>query len=85
MTPFRAHAAPSGTGTRQANQGFTIIEVMIVVAIMAILLALAGPSFTGLIERWRVRLGRKPSHRPSTTRDLRPSNGWQRHYCQIRQ
>jgi type IV fimbrial biogenesis protein FimT len=55
MTPFRAHAAPSRTGTRLASQGFTIIEVMIVVAIMAILLALAGPSFTGLIERWRVR------------------------------
>jgi len=28
---------------------------MVVVAIMAILAALAGPSFTPLIERWRVR------------------------------
>ncbi len=32
-----------------------MIELMIVVAIMAILIALAAPSFTGLIERWRVR------------------------------
>ncbi len=36
------------------SQGFTAIELMIVVAIMAILVALAAPSFTGLIERWRV-------------------------------
>ena len=40
---------------RQANQGFTTIELMTVVAIMAILVALAAPSFNGLIERWRVR------------------------------
>jgi type IV fimbrial biogenesis protein FimT len=55
MTSFRVALAPNATGARQANRGFTIIEVMIVVAIMAILLALAGPSFTTLIERWRVR------------------------------
>lgn len=35
--------------------GFTAIELMVVVAIMAILAALAAPSFTPLIERWRVR------------------------------
>ncbi len=55
MTPFRAHAAPSRTSAWQASQGFTAIELMVVVAIMAILLALAAPSFTPLIERWRVR------------------------------
>lgn len=35
--------------------GFTAIELMVVVAIVAILTALAGPSFRPLIERWRVR------------------------------
>ncbi|MBU4424053.1 MAG: GspH/FimT family pseudopilin [Gammaproteobacteria bacterium] len=39
---------------RQAR-GFTLLEVMVVVAILAILAALASPSFTPLIERWRVR------------------------------
>ena len=55
MTPVRAPLARSEPGARQANLGFTMIELMTVVAIMAILLALAGPSFTPLIERWRVR------------------------------
>ncbi|RYH70415.1 MAG: prepilin-type N-terminal cleavage/methylation domain-containing protein [Alcaligenaceae bacterium] len=35
--------------------GFTAIELMVVVSIVAILAALAAPSFTPLIERWRVR------------------------------
>jgi len=55
MTPFRTSLAPSRTSAWQASQGFTAIELMVVVAIMAILLALAAPSFTPLIERWRVR------------------------------
>ncbi|MBV7427687.1 MULTISPECIES: GspH/FimT family pseudopilin [unclassified Acidovorax] len=38
-----------------AFRGFTVIELMVVVAILAILTALATPSFTPLIERWRVR------------------------------
>ncbi len=36
-------------------RGFTLIEVMVVIAIVAILAALAAPSFGPLIERWRVR------------------------------
>lgn len=36
-------------------KGFTLIEVMIVVSILAVLIALAAPSFTPMIERWRVR------------------------------
>lgn len=45
------HAAPS----RRQARGFTIIEVMVVVAILGVLAALAAPSFGPLIERWRVR------------------------------
>ena len=46
--------APSRvTGAQQS--GFTAIELMVVVSIVAILAALAAPSFTPLIERWRVR------------------------------
>ncbi|TFI47228.1 type II secretion system protein GspH [Diaphorobacter sp. DS2] len=37
------------------QRGFTAIEVMVVIAIVAVLAALAGPSFTPIIERWRVR------------------------------
>ena len=42
-------------GQRGAERGFSLLEVMVVVAILAILAALAGPSFTPMIERWRVR------------------------------
>jgi len=38
-----------------ASPGFTAVELMTVIAIVAILAALAQPSFKYLIERWRVR------------------------------
>lgn len=41
--------------TLQGHRGFTAIELMVTVSIVAILIALAGPSFTLFIERWRVR------------------------------
>lgn len=44
-----------GTPRASAQSGFTAIELMVVVAITAILVALAAPSFTPLIERWRMR------------------------------
>lgn len=39
---------------RSKLRGFTAIELMVVVSIVAILAAIAAPSFTPLIERWRV-------------------------------
>lgn len=37
------------------QRGFTAIELMVTVAILAVLSALAAPSFTPIMERWRVR------------------------------
>ena len=38
---------------RPTMQGFTAIELMVVVSIIAVLAALAGPSFAQMIERDR--------------------------------
>lgn len=40
---------------QRRTSGFTAIELLIVIAIVAILASIAAPSFKGLIERWRVR------------------------------
>lgn len=39
---------------RRVARGFSMVEVLMVLAITGILAALAGPSFTGTIERYRV-------------------------------
>ena len=51
----RSQRSNRKTSSPQATKGFTVIELMVVVSIVAILLALATPSFTPLIERWRVQ------------------------------
>lgn len=53
--PFRSHLPHALRTTATHHRGFTLVEVMVVVAIMAILITLAAPSFTPLIERWRVQ------------------------------
>lgn len=37
------------------TRGFTAIEILIVIAIIGVLAALAGPSFKEVLSRWRVR------------------------------
>jgi type IV fimbrial biogenesis protein FimT len=46
---------PQAKVPQRGGKGFTTLELMVVVAILAILTALAAPSFTPLLERWRVR------------------------------
>ena len=50
LTPPHAMQA-----ARPTMQGFTAIELMVAVSIIAVLAALAGPSFAQIIESWRVR------------------------------
>ena len=40
---------------RSLNQGLTLVELMVVIAVIGILAAMAAPSFFSLTERWRVR------------------------------
>ena len=37
------------------SQGFTLIELMVVIAVLAIMLALASPSFADFFQRYRLR------------------------------
>lgn len=41
--------------TRQLAAGFTAIELMVAMTVVAVLIGLAAPSFNLVLERWRVR------------------------------
>jgi len=49
----RAPANPPGSPSR--FRGFTLVEAMVVIAILAVLVALAAPSFQRLVQRYQVR------------------------------
>lgn len=52
--PERARSA-----SRRRNGGFTIIELMVVVSLLAVLAGLAAPSFTDMLRRFRVDAARE--------------------------
>lgn len=49
------HRPPMPLAAAPKHSGFTAIELLVVVSILGVLAALAAPSFTPTIERWRVR------------------------------
>jgi prepilin-type N-terminal cleavage/methylation domain-containing protein len=55
MAPVIAHAWRRAMSHRKVPAGTTLIELLIVLAIISLLTALAVPSMTGYLERARVR------------------------------
>ena len=55
MQSFQIHSGTYKKSARHSNHGFTLIEVMIVVAIIAILAAIAYPSYESSIRRTNQR------------------------------
>lgn len=55
LPSFMRHRPPMPLAAAPKHSGFTAIELLVVVSILGVLAALAAPSFTPTIERWRVR------------------------------
>jgi len=55
MSATRQHSASCPPFFARAAKGFTLIEMMVVIAIMGILLAIAAPSFTIFFEKFRTK------------------------------
>ena len=55
MPSSRSRVRPAPAGPRQdPSGGFTLIELLITIAVLAIVLAIAVPSFQGMINRNRL-------------------------------
>lgn len=49
-----ARPSPARPGTRRGPRGVSLIESLVVIALVALLASLAGPGFVALLEQWRV-------------------------------
>ena len=44
------------------HRGLTAVELMVVISLLAIIAGLAAPSFSGLLQRWRVQQSLEALH-----------------------